>query len=132
MLIFAIESTMASWAQMPDERLQSQSQLIVYAQYLGDSVIEIDNKKFNLGILNVSKVLKGQISSAFVFIKTPAPSQGLRSDMIFFKSGQSGLWFLKPVSNLKGIYHISHPSQFQQTTPSGDIVKYWQQRLLNP
>lgn len=108
------ESAVASWAKMSDEQL-FEFPVIVYGQYLGTSLIKNDKTTAltNLGVIKPLIVLKGAKEQNLYFIKAHSPNTPISSDMLFFKPGQTGVWFLQPVTNSQGLYQITHPSQYQ-------------------
>ncbi len=123
---------MSYWAaEKTEDSLVKGSDVIVYAQYLGESIIKISDKKFqmNLGVLSQTQVLKGNVPSALVFIKRYNPDVPLSSDMLFFKPGQSGLWFLKKIPGSTGLYQITHPSQYKNISNDSHELKLWQEKL---
>ncbi len=124
------ECAVASWAKMSDEELATLP-VIVYGQYLGTSLIKMDENstQVNLGVLKVLKVLKGGNHNELYFIKGHSPSKPISSDMLFFKTGQTGMWFLQPVIHSEGLYQITHPSQFQSISKNSSEFKRWQSLL---
>ena len=107
-------SVQAMWAKMTDAEMVESSQLIVVATYIGkaDVGLKVDDKILHLGVLDVSNTLKGN-QQEVVFLQLPqSTSIFRRSDDIFFHPGQKGLWFLREVSQQKGIYVIDNPQRF--------------------
>jgi hypothetical protein len=122
--LFISESAVASWAKMSDLQL-STFPVIVYGEYIGTSALKLDNNTAltTLGVINASVVLKGPTTQEVYFIKTPPLNTPVRSDMLFFKPGQVGIWFLQPVINSQGLYQINHPSQYLSAETS-DIERW--------
>ena len=107
-------SVQAMWARMTDAELVESSQLIVMATYRGkaEAGLKVDGEILHLGVLDVDKTLKGN-QREVIFLQLPQSESLLRkSDDIFFHSGQKGLWFLREVSQHKGIYAIDNPQRF--------------------
>lgn len=83
-------SAISYWiAAKTEDSLAKESDVIVYAQYLGESAIKIVDKEFhmNLGILSQTQVLKGKVPSALIFIKRYNTDVPLSSDMLFLQWG---------------------------------------------
>jgi len=111
-----IASAHAMWVGMSDAELVKSSELIVTGSFIGNTSVYItaDNKNLNLGVLKVENTFKGQ-KSDIVLIRLPyqhRPGSPQKSDDLFYKAGQSGLWFLKADSHNKGIYLADHPQRF--------------------
>lgn len=107
-------SVQAMWAKMTDAELVKSSQLIVMATYIGkaDANLKVDGKILHLAVLDVSSTLKGKHRED-IFLQLPRSENIFRkSDDIFFHPGQKGLWFLREVSQQKGIYLIDNPQRF--------------------
>lgn len=103
------------WAQMSDEELVANSQLIVIGEWLGQSqvVLEAGANVQGIGVIVVSEVLKGSLDSGFTLVQRPATG-GLRSSSdLNFERGQIGLWLLraKP-GGTQGIFLADHPQRF--------------------
>lgn len=128
-LLFFVQNSYADWAAISDKAL-SEADLIIYGQYLGQSALKIQDQglSVNLGVLKIEKTLKGR-SSPVVFIKRYSLKGPFRSDMLHFKVGQSGLWFLNLAPNTEGIYQLTHPSQFKELADDSSELKHWQQTL---
>lgn len=107
-------ASQAMWAGMSDAELVKQSPLIVMATYLGSSQVMLPEagQALHLGVLDVEDTLKGT-RRELVFIQLP-PANGLpqKSDDLFFRPGQKGLWFLKEDSQQQGLYKIDSPQRF--------------------
>lgn len=126
------KSTMASWQTMTDAQL-TELPIIVYGEYVGASVVSSDQNtpSLNLGVIRAINVLKGKPNDGLYFIKGYPPSRPISSDMLFFKAGQTGLWFLQPVQDSQGIYQITHPSQFQNLAPNSAELDRWRALIKN-
>lgn len=99
---------------MTDAELVEGSQLIVMATYIGSTQITLKEggQTLHLGVLDVDDALKGNMQEV-VFLQLPSASGQLhKSDDIFFRPGQKGLWFLKKDDRQQGIYKVDHPQRF--------------------
>ncbi len=132
-IVFSLsENTVSYWsAAKTEEGLIKESNVIVYAQYQGESAIEIADKEFqmNLGVLRPIQLLKGKVSSELIFIKRYNKNVPLSSDMFFFKPGQSGLWFLKAIPGSTGLYQMTHPSHYKNISYDSHELKLWQKKM---
>lgn len=122
---------MAYWAKMSDEELVNRSSVIVYGEYLGESEIKLPSQKMpiNLGIISAFQLLKGKKAAKFFFVNRPPQNAPMRSDILYFKAGQSGLWFLKGLAESAGIYEITHPSQFLPLKEGSSELNNWKKRI---
>lgn len=128
-LFFSSTYTMAYWAEKSDTTLINEADIIVYAQYQGASVLKssLSEGPVHLGILKPTRILKGAKNQEVFFLKLYNPDAPISSDMLFFKVNQTGLWFLKLVPGSKGLYQVTHPSQFKDIPESE--IKHWQTLL---
>ena len=104
----------AMWAGMTDAQLVKHSELVVQATYLDNTQIRINetDKTLNIGVLHVTDTLKGN-KQAIILLHLPALQDGpRRSDEIFFRPGQKGLWFLNKAHQQNGLYKVEHPQRF--------------------
>ena len=125
-------TVVADWVAISDARLILEAELIVYGQYQGQSTLTVGDKALtlNLGVLKPSKILKGQNTSV-IFIQRYQLNAPIRSDMLFLKQGQEGLWFLRSVPDMQGVYQIMHPSGYKALTENGEEMQFWQQQVQN-
>lgn len=117
LLLFALTSAasvQAMWVRLTDAELVENTQLIVMATYIGRTEVnlEMGGRVIYLGVLDVDDTLKGNRQEV-VLIKLNRP-EGIpyKSDDIFFRPGQKGLWFLRKHSQQTGIYLIDNPQRF--------------------
>lgn len=113
------------WAGMTDAELVGASPLIVMATYIGSTQVTLQENgpALHLGVLEVNDTLKGN-PQELVFLQLPASSGLLhKSDDIFFRPGQKGLWFLKKDGPHQGIYKIDHPQRFIPEQQLGNRIK---------
>jgi len=124
------ECAVASWEKMSDEELAILP-VIVYGQYLGTSLVKTgkDSTQINLGVIKVLRALKGRNDDGIYFIKAYSPNAPISSDMLFFKGGQIGIWFLQPVIDSEGLFQITHPSQFQRISENSAKFEHWKTLL---
>lgn len=111
----------AMFASYTDAELVQTSSLIVTGTLLGQTQLTINKPriKLNLGVLQVTEVLKGNPAQTLALLELPA-TDGLRSSSdLTYRPGQAGLWFLHPrTPNDEGIYRADHPQRFlPEATP---------------
>lgn len=129
-LLFFVQSSYADWAAISDKAL-AEADLIVYGQYLGQSALKTQHQDIPsyLGVLHKAKTLKGANGASVIFIKRYSLKGPFRSDMLHFRAGQSGLWFLNLVPNTENLYQLTHPSQYKEIAEDSGELKNWQQQL---
>lgn len=115
-LIFVLnlEITNAMWVKMSDTELVEQSDVIVTAELIGQTQVMINQARYVIGALKVEEVLKGDKNQVIILLALP-PTEGPRkSDDIFYKKGEKGLWFLRERKEKgdAGIYLADHPCRF--------------------
>ncbi len=104
----------AMWTGMTDIELVKNSELIITGSFIGSTPVYItaDKKRLNLGVLKVEKTFKGKKSDIVLIRVTDQAGLPQRSDILIYKTGQTGLWFLKEDRHNKGIYLVDHPQRF--------------------
>ncbi|BCG65052.1 MAG: hypothetical protein methR_P2865 [Methyloprofundus sp.] len=129
-LLFFVQNSHADWAAISDKAL-AEADLIVYGQYLGQSTLKTQDQDIPsyIGVLLKAKTLKGVNSASVIFIKRYSLKSPFRSDMLHFRLGQSGVWFLNLVPNTENLYQLTHPSQFKEIAEDSVELKNWQQQL---
>lgn len=113
--IFVSVKLMAMFAPFTDSDLLEHSSLIVQADYVGQSEVQLGTEGGSvcLGVLNVRAVLKGNVSGGVVLLAVPSPTRMMSGSDIVFKPGQTGWWFLRERSDgAKGIFLADHPQRF--------------------
>jgi hypothetical protein len=86
--------------------------------------------KFEIGTIKVKKVIKGSKKIKEVSIEIPSHRTGIRvSTDIFYKKGQSGLWFLRikqeASQDLSSIVYLAdHPQRFQSLENLKSLLEY--------
>lgn len=112
------------WAQMSDEELVSSSELIVIGEWLGQIQVVLESGKSfqGIGVIAVSKVLKGSLEPGFVLVQRAAAGAPRSSSDLNFERGQKGLWLLRAKPDgAQGIYLVDHPHRF--VSASGDPAR---------
>ena len=123
LLLFTPLRSVAMWEELTDSQLCAQSDVIVEAEYLGQTRVDVAStaKSVWLGVLKVEAVLKGDSRQSVILLAVPSPEGPRSSSDIVFKSGQKGLWFLSARSaDDSGIYAIDHPRRFVDAARVGD------------
>ncbi len=117
----------AMWVGLSQAELVENSELIVKATYIGESSVSLssnaDAKTINFGVLKVSEVLKGDAVSVVLLRVPDSKSMLKRSDEIFFKPGQTGLWFLHRDKTYEGVYLADHPNRFSNKENTEKVRK---------
>jgi len=119
MLWLLTGSAQAMWTKAGQVELVESSDVIVRATFLGQSSVDLptlqSTSEVDIGVLNVIEVLKGNHAEIFL-LRVPS-SKGLlrRSDNIYYQPGQTGLWYLRPDNDYKGLYLADHPNRFVNT-----------------
>ncbi len=112
----------AAWAGMTDQELINQSDVIVKATFIGETIVSLPGmpKPSLLGVLKVEQVYKGE-SVDVILLSLPlrSPNVSVSTD-ILHTVGQNGLWFLRLSDGSKGIYLADHP---QRVWPLDQQVK---------
>ncbi len=120
-------SAQAMWTKAGQVELVESSDVIVRATFLGQASVNLSSlksvKEVDFGVLNVIEVLKGD--NAEIFLLRVPSSKGLlrRSDNIYYKLGQTGLWYLRPDNEYKGLYLADHPGRFVSSENADKAVE---------
>ena len=108
----------AMFAPYTDRELIEKSALIVQAEYLGQTEVQLGGQTASvcLGVLAVREVCKGNPQEKVVLIAVPTPGKPVSGSDIFYRPGQDGLWFLaaRP-GGPAGIHVADHPQRFIPT-----------------
>lgn len=98
----------ASWAPMSDEELITSSPVIVLGTLVQSDVAG------SFGAIRVTESLKGDRDEPLILGGRPAI---VSSDTLFYRVGQTGLWFLRPISDSDNSLHLAdHPRRFEANT----------------
>ena len=113
-MIISLSTTNAMWAKLSDTELIEKSDVIITAELIGQTQVDINQAEFVVGVLKVEEVLKGDKGLAVILLALPSSESPRSSTDIFYKDGQKGLWFLRE-RNAKGetgMYLADHPQRF--------------------
>jgi len=127
LLLFTANQVPALWVQMTMQELVDRSDLILVGK-----LVKIKNDPesgFDIGIIQVSRVIKGKDSTKEVRLQIPSRNRDVQvSTDLIYGIGQKGLWFLRlkrPGGNFSGnLYLADHPQRFQQETNVEKVLKY--------
>lgn len=120
--LFTITATGdAMWAELSDTQLIEASDVIIIAEMVDRKQIIRDQVKLSIGILKVSEVLKGNKHQTEFLLVLPSPDAPRKSDDIFYKNGQKGMWFLRQYrpAGEPNLYLADNPQRF---LPSKDAA----------
>ncbi len=111
--IISLQSANAMWVKLSDTELVEKSDVIITAELIGQTQVDINQAKFVVGVLKVEEVLKGDKYQTIILLALPSAESPRSSTDIFYKDGQKGLWFLREkVERESGIYLADHPQRF--------------------
>ncbi len=132
-LILNVTTANAMWVKLSDAELIEQSNVIVTAEMIGHATKMIDGVKFVVGTLKVEEVLKGDKDKTVMLLALPSTEGPHKSDDIFYKKGQKGLWFLRErkTEGEAGIYLADHPQRFLSIEHADDQIKAIREILKN-
>jgi hypothetical protein len=105
----------AMWAELTQEQLIDQSELIATGQVIGTTRMRLAAEGVDtyLAVVRLDKVYKGDSKRAIAHVVIPAPTPGLHSTVITYTTGQAGLWYLRlRAADDDGIYLADHPQRF--------------------
>jgi hypothetical protein len=114
-LLFTATPVLAMWAKYSNADLIEKSELIVEGRFMGTTEVLLPNQQhpLTLGVLQVTKVLKGKPKTEVVLLALPSKSGLVSSTDIHYRQGQNGLWFLYQKTNaIGGVYSADHPQRF--------------------
>ena len=102
------------WVKLSDTELVEKSDVIITAELIGQTQVNINQAKLVVGALKVADVLKGKKGQTVILLALPSAEIPRSSTDIFYKDGQKGLWFLRErkVEGEAGIYLADHPQRF--------------------
>ncbi len=125
-LILLTSNVEAVFKEYTAEGLVDDSQLIVRAELVGATELEVPNQRtLVLGALMIETVLKGSADAGqIVFIELPAKVMRARSDSIFYDKGEYGWWFLAATEkgSAHGVYRADHPQRFTKDPSTAEWV----------
>jgi len=113
--LIGVNNSHAMWINSDEVNLINSSSLIVVATYTGQATFSMssnDTSPVTFGVLVISKIIKGNLSTKLAFIRVPNPGQIRKSDDLIYENGQTGLWFLRTDVAYPGIYLVDHPQRF--------------------
>lgn len=124
-LIFVPATTNAMWVKLSDTELIEQSDVIITAELIGQTQVTMEQSKIVIGVLEVGEVLKGDKNKAVILLALPSTEGPRKSDDIFYKTGQKGLWFLREqvTEGEAGFYLADHPQSFISKEHADDQIK---------
>lgn len=123
----------ASLSEMTEQDLRDTSTVIVFAEFIGSSELQIKSKKLRLtvGVLRVFQVLKGSSQTNIVLIRQ-YPRKVVVSGAYNFEVGKLGLWFLQKNTGVEGLYQAAHPARFIEMDESSAVFEHWKAKLSSP
>lgn len=118
-LLLAQPNALGMFVKMSDEQLLDDSSVIVVAEFIGYSDLELGpaGRSTRLGVLKRSVTLKGETTQTIFLIKLASPNAPISSTDLNYKSGDTGLWFLSP-TDVKGVFQCNHPQRFVSSAGS--------------
>ena len=121
------------WAKQTDAELIEQSDIIVTAELIGHTQVTINHVIIGMGALKVAETLKGDKEQTVILLKLPLIETPHSSTDIFYKKGQSGLWFLRELKRegFEGIYLANHPQSFISIENAGEQIKVLRKGIKN-
>jgi len=111
---------------MTECELINQSILIVQAEFIGTTELHLsdNNMVINPGVLRITERYKGDNTPNVILVDQPKVSGLVSSSDLFFKQGQTGIWFLtKGVHSASDIYYANNPQRFWQENKSSELKK---------
>jgi hypothetical protein len=114
----------AMWVKLSEAELVDQSDLIVSAELIGETHLQLspDQPKLTVGVLRVGEVLKGDPSQTVALLALPSPEAPRSSADILYRRGQRGLWLLRRQSpKSQGIYLANHPQRFIPASRTDEV-----------
>ena len=111
-LLLLSSPSSAMWEKLSDCDLLSDTSVIVYARFIGITTLHTrDDLLQHLGILQIHDSYKtSHALPEFLLIKQANPKGPVLSTDITFLKGQTGLWFLTPLSTpYHDIYAVKSP-----------------------
>lgn len=132
-LIISLQTANAMWVKLSDSELIEKSDVIITAELIGQTQVDINRVKLVIGVLKVEEVLKGDKNQAVTLLALPSTEGPRSSTDILYKDGQKGLWFLREqkTESGTGIYLADHPQRFLSIEHSGDKIKALREMLNN-
>lgn len=124
-LISVTSLTNAMWAKLSDKELIEKSEIIITAELIGHTEVTINQINYNVGILKVGEVLKGDTDQTALLLVMPSSKGPHKSDDILYKRGQKGLWLLRERKNEEeaGLYLADNPQRFTPEEYADDQIK---------
>ena len=114
----------AMYARMSDAQLIAASDLIVLGTLTGSAKKPGAEGQRLVGLLKISKTLKGGKAAGTVWLAVPQPGGLQSSSDIAFSPGQSGLWFLRRLAGTgRAVYAADHPQRFVPQPQAEDAAR---------
>ena len=114
----------AMYARMSDAQLIAASDLIVLGTLTGSAMKQGAEGQRLVGLLKVSKTLKGGKGTVTIWLAVPQPGGLQTSSDIAFSRGQSGLWFLRRLAGTgRAVYAADHPQRFVPQPQAEDAAR---------
>ncbi len=112
--IISLQTANAMWVKLSDTELVEKSDVVITAELIGQTQVDINQARFVVGVLKVEEVLKGDKGQTIILLALPSTEGPRSSTDIFYKDGQKGLWLLRErkVKGESGIYLADHPQRF--------------------
>ncbi len=115
LIIVVYDVAYAMWAEIPIHDLADKSELVLVGELIGQTevILAPSHKKLMIGVIRVEEILKGDKKRTVALIALPHPGGLIKSDDIFYKNGQRGLWCLRLRNKEEaGIFLADHPGRF--------------------
>lgn len=116
------------WSRLTLEELVEKSELIVIGELVAVRAPEGPRTDVgtDVGIVRVEEVIYAKVESATpvreVSLAIPSSRGILSSDMIFYRTGQRGVWFLREAPGTGGeMYLADHPQRLQADTEAATV-----------
>ncbi len=109
LIVTAVE---AKWARLSNEELIERSQLIVAATLVAGEDGSFELQGMPVAILRAIRIYRGQADGTQIYLKLLPKGKPISSSDLVYRSGQSGIWFLKESEYGSGIFYIDHPQRF--------------------
>ncbi len=111
LILLVTTAAEAMWTRLSNEELIDGSQVIVGAtlQAGKDNLLELEG--ILVGTLRISRVYRGQVDGGWIYLKLPSKGEPISSNDLFYRDGQTGIWFLKEIESGSGIFYLDHPQR---------------------
>ena len=108
-------TSQAIWKDVTSEEMIEQSIIILQGALIGTARLSLEDKSeiLNLGIIQISEVLKGKNEKGVALIVIRSENKSVASTQLKFVIGQKGIWILDLYSTPENdLYVVNHPQKF--------------------